>query len=180
VLHYPKAAANLISIQIFCLDNDRYFILIASHFYIFDLQTQVLLLEGRSKNGLYPLKLDKKSHRSSKAFTALLGIRTTPLVWHFRLGHPSTEVITRVVQENKLSIYELNFNKNHVCASCQLGKAKKHHFHASTRISEFPLQLIHTDLWTSPISSVSGYNYYVLFVDDYSCYSWIYPLHSKE
>jgi len=73
----------------------------------------------------------------------------------------------------------MNFNKNHVCASCQLGKAKKHHFHTFTRISEFPLQLIHTDLWTSPIPSVSGYKYYTLFVDDYSSYSWIYPLHSK-
>jgi hypothetical protein len=88
VMHCPKAAANLVSIQRFCLDNHCYFILIASHFYITDLQTQALLLEGKSENDMYPLQLGEKSHRGSKAFTAALGIKTTPLVWHFRSGTP--------------------------------------------------------------------------------------------
>jgi hypothetical protein len=89
VLHCPKAAANLISIQCFCLDNHYYFILTATHFYIFDLQTQALLLEGKSENDMYPIQLGKKSHRGSKAFITMLGIKTTPLVWHFRLDtHP--------------------------------------------------------------------------------------------
>jgi hypothetical protein len=180
VLHCPKAAANLVSIQKFCLDNDCYFIITSSHFYIFDLQTKALLLERESENGMYPLKLCKKTYRGSKAFTAALGIKTTPLVWHFRLGHPSTEVVTRVVKANNLPVSDLNFNKTVVCSSCQLGKATKLPFHASSRISSCPLQLIHTDLWTSPIPSMSGYKYYVIFVDDYSRYSWIYPLHTKS
>ncbi len=46
-------------------------------------------------------------------------------------------------------------------------------------ISESPLQLIHSDLWTSLVPSMSGYKYYALFVDDYSLYSWFYPLYTK-
>jgi len=179
-MHCPQAATNLVSIQRFCLDNHCYFILTASHYYVFDLQTQALLLEGKSENDMNPLQLGKKSHRGSKAFTTMLGIKITPLVWHFRLGHPSTEVVTRVVQNNKLHVTDLQFNKTHVCDSCQLGKAKKLPFQPSTRVSNSPLSLIHYDLWTSPISSVSGYKYYVLFVDDYSRFSWIYPLQNKS
>jgi hypothetical protein len=57
VLHCPQATANLLSIQRFCLDNDCYFILTAHYFYVKDYQTHAVLLEGRSENGLYPLRL---------------------------------------------------------------------------------------------------------------------------
>jgi hypothetical protein len=179
VLHCPKAAANLISIQQFCNDNDCYFILTATHFYIFDLQTHKILLQGRSENGMYPLRFGEKSHRGNKAFTAMLGIKTSSLVWHFRLGHPSSDVVTRVVQGNNLPLSHSDFNKSVICSSCQLGKGKKLSFYASTRISSSPLELIHTDLWTSPVLSISGYKYYIVFVDDYSRFTWIYPLHTK-
>jgi len=180
VMHCPNAATNLVSIQRFCLDNHCYFILTASHFYIIDLQTQAILLEGKSENGMYPLQLGKKSHRGSKAFTAKQGIKTTPLVWHFRLGLPSSDVVTRVVKENKLPVSDLQLNKESVCASCQMGKAKKLPFNSSNRTSTSPLQLIHSNLWTSPVQSMSGYKYYALFVDDFSRFSWIYPLHAKS
>jgi hypothetical protein len=55
ILHYPTASTNLLSIQKFCKDNACFFILIDSHFYVKDNQTWVILLEGRSENGLYPL-----------------------------------------------------------------------------------------------------------------------------
>jgi transposase InsO family protein len=35
-------------------------------------------------------------------------------------------------------------------------------------------------VWTSPISSLSGCKYYVLFVDDYSRFTWLYPLLNKS
>jgi transposase InsO family protein len=187
VLHCPQAAANLVSIQRFCLDNECYFILTATHYYIIDLQTQTLLLEGKSENGMYPLRFGKKLQEGSKGFTALLGIKTNSLVWHYRLGHPSSEIVTRVIKENKLplsSSSDLNKDSTdihlNVCASCQLGKAKKTPFQASNRVSESPFQLIHTDLWTSPIPSISGFKYYVAFIDDYSRFTWIYPLHHKS
>lgn len=71
-------------------------------------------------------------------------------------------------------------NKDIVCSSCQLGKSKRQSFSSSTRISTHPLQLIHTDVWTSPVPSVSGYKYYVIFIDDFSRFSWIYPLYAKS
>lgn len=36
------------------------------------------------------------------------------------------------------------------------------------------------DIWTTPISSISGICYYVLFLDDYSNFLWVYPLRYKS
>jgi hypothetical protein len=94
VLHCPQSSANLVSIQKFCHDNACFFILTSSNFYIIDFQTKTILLEGKSENGMYPLRLNKKSHKGNKSFIALLGIRTFSLVWHFRLGHPANDVVT--------------------------------------------------------------------------------------
>jgi hypothetical protein len=179
-LHCPQASANLISIQKFCHDNACYFILTASHYYVKDLLTHAILLEGRSENGLYPLRLGRNFLKGSKIFTALLGIKTTTLVWHFRLGHPSLDVVNRVVKGKSLPVSNFDFNKSSACVSCQLGKSKKQPFSASTRVSLQPLELIHTDIWTSPVQSISGYKYHVIFVDDYSRFTWIYPLHNKS
>ncbi|WVZ98476.1 hypothetical protein U9M48_043916 [Paspalum notatum var. saurae] len=40
--------------------------------------------------------------------------------------------------------------------------------------------LVHCDLWTSPVLSVSGYKYYLVVVDDFSHYSWTFPLRFKS
>lgn len=41
-------------------------------------------------------------------------------------------------------------------------------------------ELIHSDVWTSPISSISGLRYYVLFLDYYTHFLWVYPLRRKS
>ena len=44
----------------------------------------------------------------------------------------------------------------------------------------FPFQLVHSDVWTSPVHSHSGYKYYVVFLDDYTHYLWTIPLRNKS
>ena len=151
VLHYPQASANLVSIEKFCHDNLCYFVLTSSHYFVKDLLTHAILLAGRSENGLYPLKFERHFQNGTKTFTAFIGIRTTSLVWHFRLGHPSLDIVNRVVKDTSLPISSFNFNKNSVCRSCQLGKCKQQHSNISNRVSKQPLDLIHSDVWTSPI-----------------------------
>uniref|UniRef100_A0A453J2V5 Integrase catalytic domain-containing protein n=1 Tax=Aegilops tauschii subsp. strangulata TaxID=200361 RepID=A0A453J2V5_AEGTS len=40
--------------------------------------------------------------------------------------------------------------------------------------------LIHCDLWTSPVCSFSGFQYYLVILDDYSHYFWTFPLRHKS
>jgi len=69
---------------------------------------------------------------------------------------------------------------NKLCDSCQIAKSKKLPFSDSHRISTHPLELIHSDVWTSPILSLGGCKYYVVFIDDHSRFTWLYPLRNKS
>ena len=54
-------------------------------------------------------------------------------------------------------------------------------FSTSNEISAIsPFFLVHSDVWMSPVRSVSGFRYYVLFTDDFTRYSWIYPMRQKS
>jgi hypothetical protein len=150
VLYRPQATANLLSIQKFCKDNDCYFKLTSTHFYVKDTRTSALLLEGRCENGFYLLRFHKTSLQGKCAlatsFTAFIGIKTSSLGWHLRLGHPSSEVVARVIKHFDLPMSVNDFNKDFVCVPCQLGKCKRQPFSPSSRISSHPLDLIHTDV----------------------------------
>ena len=39
-----------------------------------------------------------------------------------------------------------------------------------------PFDILHSDLWTSPILSSLGKKYYVLFLDDYLKFLWTFPI----
>lgn len=47
-------------------------------------------------------------------------------------------------------------------------------------MSTSPLQIIYSDVWTSPIHFVDGYKYYVIFMDHFTHYIWLYPLKRKS
>ena len=68
-----------------------------------------------------------------------------------------------------------------VCRGCALGKYTKTVFPSSDSRLEGVLQLIHSDL-CGPMSfaSLTGYEYYITFIDDFSRKTWIYFLRSKR
>jgi hypothetical protein len=35
-------------------------------------------------------------------------------------------------------------------------------------------------VWTSPVLNISGYNYYLVIIDDFSHYSWTFLLRAKS
>ncbi|GKA37805.1 ribonuclease H-like domain-containing protein [Tanacetum coccineum] len=98
-------------------------------------------------------------------------------MWHQRLGHPGSEVLRPLVSSNFISCTK---EKPPVlCHACQLGKHARLPFVSSNTVVTFCFDIIHSDVWTSPIPSLSGFKYYVLFLDHYSQYVWVYPLVNK-
>jgi len=43
-----------------------------------------------------------------------------------------------------------------------------------------PFELVHCDVWTSPVASVSGYQYYLVLLDDFTHFYWTFPLTRKS
>ena len=69
--------------------------------------------------------------------------------------------------------------ENFDCVSCQLGKQPTLPFHNNESMSTGIFYLIHSDVWgPSPINSIGGSCYFVVFVDDYSHYSWVFLMRS--
>jgi hypothetical protein len=81
-------------------------------------------MAGKSNNSLYPLQFTKDFHQPRQVVISLLGIRNSSLGWHFRLGHPSSEIVSKVVKSSQLPASHENFNKDVICVSCQMGKCK--------------------------------------------------------
>ena len=77
----------------------------------------------------------------------------------------------------------LDFSTEHsgVCRGCALGKYTKTVFSSSDSRSEGVLDLIHSDL-CGPMSSASltGFEYCITFIYDYSWKTWICFLRSKK
>ena len=54
-------------------------------------------------------------------------------------------------------------------------------FNNSESISNSIFELIHSDVWgPSSVASIGGSRYFVIFIDDYSRYSWIFPMKSRS
>nr|GEW24175.1 hypothetical protein [Tanacetum cinerariifolium] len=69
--------------------------------------------------------------------------------WHQRLDHPGDEVLRSFT--SRRFIYCNKEKSSHVFHACQLGKHVKLHFHSSYSILTKCFDIIHSDLWTSPI-----------------------------
>src|SRR4051812_16263586 len=78
------------------------------------------------------------------------------------------------------SVISCNKTQHGLCHACQLGKHVRLQFARSVSVSRAPFELVHCDLWTSPLSSNSGYKYYLVIVDDFSHYYWVFPLRQKS
>ena len=95
-------------------------------------------------------------------------------LWHSRLGHAPFSLVQQLASKGLLgSVSEDNFD----CTSCQLGKQSALPFNNSESISNSIFELIYSDVWgPSPVASIGGFRYFVVFIDDYSRYNWIFPM----
>ena len=67
------------------------------------------------------------------------------------------------------------------CDSCPLSKSHRLFHGVSDSKTTSPLELVYFDVWgPALLLSNEGYRYYVHFLDDYSRFTWIYPLQTKS
>jgi hypothetical protein len=88
-------------------------------------------------------------------------------------------IIERIVSKFNLPCSRLS-NKESVCDTCQRAKGHQLPYSKSNSSLSHPLELIYSNVWDYAPKSVGNKQYYVSFIDDYSNFSWIYPLKFKS
>nr|GEZ03928.1 retrovirus-related Pol polyprotein from transposon TNT 1-94 [Tanacetum cinerariifolium] len=104
-------------------------------------------------------------------------------LWHRRLSHLNFDTINLLSKNDiVIGLPKLKFVKDHLCSSCELGKAKRKSFQTKTTpSSKRRLQLLHTDLCgPMRVESINGKKYVLVIVDDYSRYTRTHFLRSKD
>ncbi|GJU03222.1 ribonuclease H-like domain-containing protein [Tanacetum coccineum] len=79
-------------------------------------------------------------------------------------------------------IPKVKFKKDHMCLACALGKSKKSSHQPKTEATnQEKLYLLHMDLCRPMhVESINGKKYILVIVDDYSRFTWVKFLRSKD
>ncbi|KAI3772604.1 hypothetical protein L6452_03794 [Arctium lappa] len=140
------------------------------------------ILAGTRRTNLYTidlssLKPDKEVCLLSKASAE------QSWLWHRRLSHLNFKNINKMVLGGHVKgMPDLKFAKDHLYVACEKGKVKK----ASHKPNVVPstsrsLELIHMDLCgPMRVQSINHKKYVLVMVDDFSRYTWIRFLRSKD
>nr|GFA76144.1 hypothetical protein [Tanacetum cinerariifolium] len=132
------------------------------------------LLTGSRGTDLYSITLqDTNSHNP----ICLMAKATSSQawLWHRHLSHLNFDTINLLSKNDiVVGLPKLKFIKDHLCSSCELGKAKRKSCHTKiTPSSKRRLHLLHMDLCgPMRVASINGKRYVLVIVDDYSRYTW--------
>jgi hypothetical protein len=147
-----------------------------------DLTTKNVIVRADSTGPLYTMRLPGSLTPSSSDVAALAAVphaltAVAPTTWHRHLGHPGPDALSSL---SRSSFIQCTSNKHDFCHACQLGKHIRLPFCSSSHRAEHAFDLMHLDLWTSPVVSVSGSKYYLVILDDFTHYFWTFPLKLKS
>ena len=140
-------------------------------FFVKDARTRMVLHRCDSPDDLYPV------HSTNTSTSAPVALSATVDLWHARLGHPNPATLRHILRTFS---FTCNKTDDHTCHACRLGKHVRLPFSASSSVASYPFELIHSDLWTSPVASNTGFLYYLVILDDFSHYVWTFPLRRKS
>lgn len=87
----------------------------------------------------------------------------------------------RILRSILIGVPDLSTKQDDVCKECALGKYAKATFPRSKNRAKSVLGLIHLNI-CGPMSTkaLSGVEYFLTFIDDYSRKTWIYFMKTKD
>nr|GEY09920.1 hypothetical protein [Tanacetum cinerariifolium] len=140
------------------------------------------LLTGDRSSNLYTIALNEVASNSSACLLAK-AYSSQSWLWHQRLSHLIFATINNLVKNNLVQgLPKMKLEKDHLCSTCEQRKIhQKHHKSKTAFASNKLLYLLHMDLCgPMHIESINGKRYVLVVVDDYSWYTWVFFLHSKD
>jgi len=173
VLYVLEITKNLLSVSKLTADNKDLVEFDANYCYVKDKLTGKILLRGKLRNGLY--QLSSVNSQVNNDPCVYMSLKEN---WKRKLGHPNNKVLEKVLKI--CNVKTSSRDQFSFCEACQFGKLHLLPFKLSSSHAKEPLELIHGDVWgPAPILSPSNFKYYVIFIDDYNRFTWIFPLKKK-
>ncbi|GKB19811.1 putative ribonuclease H-like domain-containing protein, partial [Tanacetum coccineum] len=178
---------NLFSVSQMCdkknsvLFTDTECLILSPSFKLLD-ESQVVLRAPR-QNDVY--SLDLKNIVPSGGITCLYANATSDesKLWHRRLGHVNFKNINKLVKGHLVrGLPSKVFVNDHTCVACKKGKQHKASCKAKLeRTIRKPLELLHMDLFGPVlVESINKKKYCLVVTDDFSRFSWVFFLASKD
>nr|GEV00083.1 retrovirus-related Pol polyprotein from transposon TNT 1-94 [Tanacetum cinerariifolium] len=140
------------------------------------------MLTGSQGNNLYTLSLQDMM-ASSPICLLSKESKTKSWLWHRRLSHLNFGAINHLARQGLVrGLLKLKFEKDHLCLACVIGKStKKTHKPKSEDTNQEKLYLLHMDLGgPMRVESVNGKKYILVIIDDFSQFTWVKFLRSKD
>jgi hypothetical protein len=171
-LHVPSFPVNLLSVSSL-VDQFKCIVTFDEKLCIFqEKRTGRVIGTGIRHNGLWVI------NQEESALAAVVGAQEKEIyLLHYRLGHVPFESLNKFypamfkgVDRNKL-----------VCDACELGKHTRSTYSSIGLRSCEPFTMIHSDVWgPCSITSLSGFKWFVTFIDCHTHMTWIYMLRGKH
>nr|GEU62983.1 hypothetical protein [Tanacetum cinerariifolium] len=143
---------------------------------------RVDLLKGNRTTNLYTINLHEMAFAS---LICLMACATSikSWLWHQHLSHLNFDTINDLPKNDLVTgLLKFRYHKEHLYPSCEQGKSKKaSHPPKPVPNSKQRLHLLHMDLCgPMRVKSINGKRYVLVIVDDYSRYTWVHFLRSKD
>jgi hypothetical protein len=169
VLVTPDIIQNLLSVRHFTPDNWRTIEFGPFGLSAKDLPTRNVITKCNSSGPLYTMRLPSHPAPSPPV--------SAPSALVLSTSYPSVDVMSILSYDSSVVCSRCTHD---LCHACQLGCHIRLPFVSSNSRVDNNFDLIHYDLWTSPVVSVSGYKYYLVMLDDHSHFVWTFPFHIKS
>ncbi|GJQ89181.1 retrovirus-related pol polyprotein from transposon TNT 1-94 [Tanacetum coccineum] len=171
---------NLFSVRQFC-DSDLEVAFRKHSCYVRDTDG-VELIKGSRGSNLYTISVEDMM-KSSPICLLSKASKNKSWLWHRRLNHLNFGTINDLARKDLVrGLPRLKFEKDHLCSACQLGKSKKHTHKPKTENTNLEvLNTLHMDLCgPMRVQTINGKKYILVIVDDYSRFTWVKFLRSKD
>lgn len=130
------------------------------------------MLRCNSTGDLHPLRFGANKITDQALIAAAVNTDT----WHRQLGHLGQHIMSVLFYSTAISSNKLGLT---VCHACELGCQAWLPFSSSSSHTCTPFELLHCDVWTSPIVSIFEFKYYLIILDDFTHFVWTFLLRKK-
>ncbi|GKB16470.1 retrovirus-related pol polyprotein from transposon TNT 1-94, partial [Tanacetum coccineum] len=180
VYYVESLGHNLFLVGQFC-DGDLEVVFRSNTCYVQNLEGDDLLICSQESN-LYTISIFELA-ASSLVCLMSKETSTKSWLWNRRLYHLNFGTINQLTLKDLVDGFpKFKYDKDHLCSAYEQGKSKKASFPPKLVPStESKLKLLHMDLYRlMRVESIHGKKYILVIVDDYSRYTWVYFLCTKD